>query len=177
METGLHGAIRFQDMLRPGALKPLVAHLDFRFPRWCRVRQNTSSPQVTDVQGTVRQEMNKHAVRHAVKPGDRIAVAVGSRHFAHMTLIVKECVDALKGMGARPFIVPAMGSHGGSTAEGQAATLAGYGIHEQAMGVPVEPSMDVEVIGKTPAGVEVRTARTALAADGLVVVARVKPHT
>ena len=177
METRSHGAIRFQDLLTPGTLKPLVAHLDFRFPRWCRARQKTSSPQVADVQGTVRREMGKQAVRGAVKPGDRIAVAVGSRHFAHMPLIVRECVDALKGMGARPFVVPAMGSHGGSTAEGQAATLAGYGIHEQALGVPVEPSMDVEVIGRTAKGVEVRTARTALAADGLVVVARVKPHT
>jgi hypothetical protein len=171
------GPIRFQDLLTPGALKPLVAHLNFRFPRWCAVRQRIQSPRLAAVPEAVREQMQKDAIRQAVKPGDRIAVGVGSRHFSDMAVVVRECVEALKAMGARPFIVPAMGSHGGSTAEGQAETLAGYGISEQALGVPVEPSMEVDVIGRTASGVEVRVARTALAADGIMVVARVKPHT
>ena len=171
------GPIRFKDLLTPGALKPLVAHLNFVFPRWCGVRQRVESPTLPDVRETVRQEMRKPAIRQAVKPGDRIAVGVGSRHFSDMAVVVGECVNALKEMGARPFIVPAMGSHGGSTAEGQAETLAGYGIHERALGVPVDPSMEVEVIGRTDSGVEVKFARTVLAADGVIVVARVKPHT
>jgi hypothetical protein len=169
--------IRFQDVLIPGMLKPLVAHLHFRFPRWCLVRQRIDSPHLADVEGSVRAQMRQEAIRQAVKPGDRIAVGVGSRHFADMALVVRECVEALKDLGARPFIVPAMGSHGGSTAEGQAATLAGYGVHEQALGVPVDPSMDVEVIGHTATGVPVKFARSALAADGVIVIARVKPHT
>ncbi len=171
------GAIRFQDLLTPGALKPLVAHLNFVFPRWCAVRQRIESPTLSNVRDSVRQEMRKPAIRQAVKPGDRIAVGVGSRHFADMALVVSECVAALKEMGAKPFIVPAMGSHGGSTAEGQAETLAGYGVHERALGVPVEPSMEVESIGRTASGVEVKFARTVLAADGVIVVSRVKPHT
>jgi hypothetical protein len=177
MKAQSHGAIRFQDVLTPGALKPLVAHLHFQFPRWCSVHQRIQSPRLPDVEGMVRQEMHKEAIRRSVRPGDRIAVGVGSRHFADMALVVRECVEALKAMGARPFIVPAMGSHGGSSAEGQAETLAGYGIHEHALGVPVEPSMEVEVIGQTPSGVPVRFARSVLAADGVMVVARVKPHT
>lgn len=177
MDTAAQGPIRFQDVLTRGALKPLVAHLDFQFPRWCAARQRIESPQLPDVRGAVREQMRKDAIRQAVKPGDRIAVGVGSRQFSEMSLVVRECVEALKRLGARPFIVPAMGSHGGSTAEGQAETLAGYGIHEQALGAPVDPSMEVEVVGRTPGGVEVKIARTALAADGLIVVARVKPHT
>ena len=171
------GAIRFQDLLTPGALKPLVAHLNFVFPCWCAVRQRIESPTLSNVRDTVRQEMRKPSIRQAVKPGDRIAVGVGSRHFADMALVVGECVAALKEMGAKPFIVPAMGSHGGSTAEGQAETLAGYGVHERALGVSVEPSMEVESIGRTASGVEVKFARTVLAADGVIVVSRVKPHT
>ena len=174
METG---PIRFQDVLTPGALKPLVAHLQFQFPRWCAVRQRIESPRLQDVSGVVREQMRNAVIRQAIKPGDRIAVGVVSRHFADMALVVRECVEALKGMGARPFIVPAMGSHGGSTAEGQAETLAGYGVHERALGVPVDASMDVEIIGHTAGGVPVKFARTVLAADGVIVVARVKPHT
>ena len=177
MDSTTDKPIRFQDVLTPGALKPLVAHLQFRFPRWCLARQHIESPRLQDVRGAVRAQMRQDAIRHAVKPGDRIAVGVGSRHFADMALVVRECVDALKSLGARPFIVPAMGSHGGSTAEGQAETLAGYGVHEGALGVPVDPSMDVEEIGRTAAGVPVKIARSVLAADGAVVIARVKPHT
>ena len=177
MEAAAHGAIRFQDVLTPGVLKPLVAHLQFRFPRWCLVRQRIESPRLTEVRGAVRAQMHQDGIRHAVRPGDRIAVGVGSRHFADMALVVRECIEALKSLGARPFIVPAMGSHGGSTAEGQADTLAGYGIHEQALGVPVDPSMDVDVIGHTAAGVPVKVARSVLASDGVIVIARVKPHT
>ena len=177
MDSTADKPIRFQDVLTPGALKPLVAHLEFRFPRWCLARQRIESPRLQDVRGAVRAQMRQDAIRHAVKPGDRIAVGVGSRHFADMALVVRECVDALKSLGARPFIVPAMGSHGGSTAEGQAETLAGYGVHEGALGVPVDPSMDVAEIGRTAAGVSVKIARSVLAADGVIVIARVKPHT
>jgi hypothetical protein len=107
----------------------------------------------------------------------RIAVGAGSRGIDRIAEVVRAVVSTLKARGARPFIVPAMGSHGGGTAEGQVELLDSYGISEATMGAPLRPSMDVVEIGRTPAGEPVFTAREALEADGVVLINRVKPHT
>ncbi len=109
--------------------------------------------------------------------GKRIAVGAGSRGIDRIAEIVRAAVTTLKARGARPFIVPAMGSHGGGTAEGQVELLDSFGISEATMGAPLQPSMDVVEIGRTPAGEPVFTAREALEADGVVLINRVKPHT
>ena len=109
--------------------------------------------------------------------GKRIAVGAGSRGIDRIAEVVGAVVATLKARGARPFIVPAMGSHGGGTAEGQVELLDSYGISEATMGAPLRPSMEVVEIGRTPVGEPVFTAREALEADGVVLINRVKPHT
>lgn len=122
------------------------------------------------------------AVVSALRPlqisaGQRIAVAVGSRGISNLREIVAAVLDFLKDKGAKPFIVPAMGSHGGATPEGQTELLAEYGVTEAAMQVPIEASMDAACLGQTAEGVDVFFSKAALASDGVVVINRVKPHT
>ena len=112
-----------------------------------------------------------------IRPGSAVAIAVGSRGIARIDEVVRAVIGRLQAAGASPFIVPAMGSHAGATAAGQADFLAGYGISEAALGVPVRPSMEVKLIGHTDDGVPVHIAAEALGADGIVVINRVKPHT
>lgn len=112
-----------------------------------------------------------------IRPGSRIAVAVGSRGITNLLPIVGCLIDQLKQAGCNPFVVPAMGSHGGATAEGQASVLAGYGITEEAVGTPIQASMEVELVGQAADGLDVFFSAEALRADGIVVVNRIKPHT
>jgi hypothetical protein len=107
----------------------------------------------------------------------RVAVGVGSRGIANLLPIVRATVDALRAVGTQPFIVAAMGSHGGATAEGQRELLASYGITPANLGVPVDTDMTAEVIGTTPTGPPVWWSRSALQADAVLPIARVKPHT
>lgn len=126
----------------------------------------------------------KMSVRNAVLPfaadmefGCTAAVLAGSRGIRHIDCIVKTVVETLLAAGVRPFIVPAMGSHGGGTSEGQEEILKSYGITEETMGVPIHSSMETDVIGFTPEGIEVHFSKAAMEADYVVPVCRVKPHT
>jgi len=130
-----------------------------------------------DVRVTIESQLESKLGDARVARGGRIAVAVGSRGITSLGEIVALVVEWLRRRGAKPFIVPAMGSHGGATAGGQAEILAGYGVSEAALGVPVCASMEVELLGRTGDGVEVYFSREALAADGIVLINRVKPHT
>jgi len=112
-----------------------------------------------------------------IKPGARIAIGVGSRGITHLADIVREVITQLHTMGAKPFIIPAMGSHGGATAEGQMEILASYGITEASMGVPILASLDVRPVGVTEDQVMAYCGTDALAADGILLVNRIKPHT
>ncbi len=134
-------------------------------------------PRVDDVPGTVKRLIETSRIRERVKPGGTIAVGVGSRGVNQIAVIARAMVDTLKGMGYRPFVVAAMGSHGGATAEGQRELLAGYGVSSESMEVPVKTDMDTAVIGTSPVGLPIYFDKNALAADGLVLVNRVKPHT
>ena len=144
-------------------------------PRMLAVRQifETSGP--LDRRATLRAQLEA-GLRH-LKPGARIAVAVGSRGISQLSTIVTDVVKFLQAAGAHPFIVPAMGSHGGATPEGQTQLLAEYGITEERLGVPIRAGMEVEQIGKTEDGVNVYFSREALQSDGVIVINRIKPHT
>lgn len=148
-----------------------------KLPKMHRVLQYFDKTQLVDVAAKVREELNKPEIRSLVKPGMRIAMGVGSRGIKNMALIAKTTGEELIKMGAHPFIVPAMGSHGGGTAEGQATILAGYGITEETMGFPVISSLEVDEIGVTSSGVHVVIDRNAHNADLIVPLGRVKPHT
>jgi len=149
------------------------------FPKVARIVRRFEGPTVADVEGTVKQEIRGLAEtgKLRVKPGARIAVAVGSRGVADIQLITKTTVAVLRELGADPFIVPAMGSHGGATAPGQAAVLAGYGITPETVGAPVRATMEVVQLGTTSMGVPVYLDRIAFESDGIVPVNRVKKHT
>jgi hypothetical protein len=147
------------------------------FPSLARVRQSVPQPQVADVPGAVRRAILESRIRDRVKPGGAVAVGVGSRGITAIPVVARAAVDTLKEMGFRPFLVAAMGSHGGATSEGQRELLAGYGITPEAMGVEVRTDMDTLVLGTSPIGLPIYFDENAYGADGIVVLNRVKPHT
>jgi hypothetical protein len=151
--------------------------MDDHFPSMVPLRQIFPKPHPLNIPAKIEEEFVSHRIPGNIPPGSRIAVAVGSRGISNLAEIVAEVVKNLKGCGARPFIIPAMGSHGGATPEGQAGILSDYGITEKTMGVPVEASMDVDRLGQVDPNIPVYFSRAALQADGIVVVNRVKPHT
>jgi len=147
------------------------------FPPLARVRQSIPQPTVEDVPGTVRQLIRSSRLRERVKPGGTIAVGIGSRGINGIAVVAKAIVDTLAEMAYKPFIVAAMGSHGGATAEGQRELLAGYGVTPDVMGVPVKTEMDSVVLGTNPVGLPIYFDKNAYQADGIVLANRVKPHT
>ncbi len=146
-------------------------------PKIFRVQQNFDSTCITDIPKKISQELSKLNLSPRVKPGDTVAVTGGSRGVANIDVIIKSVVDELKALGARPFIIPAMGSHGGGTAEGQRSVLEHYGITEATMGVPIKATMETTQVGETPQGIPVFLDNHALQADHIAVVNRIKPHT
>lgn len=152
-------------------------------PRLLNVRRKFNRPQCIDIEETVRREIaGLHLpVQAPVRAGARIAVAAGSRGIVAIDRIVKAVISSLREMGADPFIVPAMGSHGGATAEGQARVLASYGITGETMGAPVVPSLEVIELPAAWHGGKIDNkvfiGRAAWEADGIVLVNRIKPHT
>lgn len=147
------------------------------YPPMFRVRQTFEGPTVEDIPGTVEAELARLDLRRTIKPGQSVAVTAGSRGIANISTIVKAIVEHLLRLGARPFVVPAMGSHGGGTAEGQRAILEGYGITEPFLGCPIRATMETVVVCQTPEGFPVHFDRYAYEADHVVVCGRVKPHT
>ncbi len=148
-----------------------------QFPEMFRIRQQFDAPRIDDIPEAVREEIAKLSPGEMIKPGQTVAVSAGSRGIANLATVIRTLVEEMKALGAKPFIVPAMGSHGGGTAEGQAGVLAGYGITEDTMGAPVRASMDVVQIGTTDFGMPVYFDKIASQADHVIVVNRVKPHT
>jgi hypothetical protein len=145
------------------------------FPSMIQVRQTFPSTPPVDIISSVARELEP--LRPNLKPGARIAVAVGSRGITNLQSIVSAAVEFLKKSGAYPFIIPAMGSHGGATPEGQAGILAEYGITEPNLGVPIRASLDVKLLGKSEDDVEVYCSTEALQSDGILLLNRIKPHT
>lgn len=141
------------------------------------VRQTAPQPSIADVAAATRKAWLGSTLAKRIKPGMRIAVGCGSRGIRNYLTITKATVEALKELGAKPFAVAAMGSHGGATAAGQRDLLASYGITERNLGVPVVTDMDAVSVGVNSWGEQVWWDKNALAADGVVLVNRVKAHT
>jgi hypothetical protein len=147
------------------------------YPHLVRIRQQFERPRVEDVGAAVHGALEPLILGRRIRPGQSVALTAGSRGIANIPIILRATVSFLKKLGARPFIVPAMGSHGGGTAEGQRHILESYGITEEAVGAPLRASMEVVQAGTTPEGFPVLLDRHAAQADHIGVVARVKPHT
>ncbi len=153
---------------------------DVPIPKMVRVRERFDDTHIPDEQliPTLVRELSRPALAERIRPGQRIAITCGSRGIYRYAEMAKTIVDFVKERGAEPFIVAAMGSHGGATSEGQRQILADYGITEQAMGCPVLCDMDTVVIGVSPIRhKQVRIDRNAAGADGILLFNRVKPHT
>lgn len=150
---------------------------DVPLPKMATISQVFPSNRLTDVAGSLRKELNKKLISERVRPGMRIAVTVGSRGLADLPILVQEIVSELKRLGAKPFVIPAMGSHGGATAEGQEEVLANLGVTLESAGCPIVSSMEVVEIGRLANGLPVYMDKLAFDADGIVVLNRVKPHT
>ncbi|MGH8759095.1 MAG: lactate racemase domain-containing protein [Burkholderiales bacterium] len=155
----------------------IAGGLDIALPRMVDVRQKFDAVHLGDIGAKIAKEFQRPEVRARVKAGQAIAVGCGSRGIANIATIVKCVIRELQALGARPFIFPAMGSHGAATAEGQKRVLEGYGITEATTGVPVRATMDTVIVGKLADGTPVHMDRFAAEADGIVVVNRIKPHT
>jgi hypothetical protein len=147
------------------------------YPSFVRIRQHFERPRVANVPETVQAALKKLDLGRTIRPGQTVALTAGSRGIANIPLILRATADFLKHLGARPFIVPTMGSHGGGIAEGQRHILESYGITEERIGVSIRASMDVVSLGTTPEGFPVVLDRHASEADHIGVIGRIKPHT
>lgn len=156
-------------------VKKLVS--DAYIPHMVPVKQNFPRPCVDDVPARVRELIGKEEILSTIKPGMEIAITCGSRGIANIKYITREVCAFVTERGAKPFIVPAMGSHGGATAEGQREIIESYGVTEEFCGAPIRSCMDVKRIGSTEDGRDVFIDKNASEADGIVVIGRIKPHT
>jgi hypothetical protein len=142
-----------------------------------RVRQELQDEHLPDVVGAVRDALAQGGLRERVQPGQRVAITAGSRGIANIQAVIRTVVEEVRAVGAEPFVVPAMGSHGGATVEGQRAVLAEYGITEAEVGAPILATMDTVVVGTLEDGTPCSMDRHAWEGDAVVVVNRVKAHT
>lgn len=150
---------------------------DVHIPRMFKIRQNFPDYHIEDVAGAVVEQLSREEIRQNFKPGMRICLTCSSRGVDNLALVLKTVSNFLKDCGANPFIVPAMGSHGGATAEGQLAVAKSAGVTEEYCGCPIISCMDTVKIGTCEDGVDVYIDRHAAEADGIIVIGRVKPHT
>ncbi len=148
-----------------------------RLPRVGLVRQAVEGPLVADVAGEVEAGLAALRLADRVRAGDTVAVTGGSRGITDIVTVLRTVVAHLRALGAEPFLVPAMGSHGGGTADGQRAVLGSYGMTESAVGCPIRASMDVVEVARSGLGFPLWQDRLAAEADHVVVCNRVKPHT
>ena len=164
------------EIVQGGAVSALLKEVPI--PRMFRARQAFSPERIApeEIAAAVEAELGKAAIRARIRPGMTVAITAGSRGVANVAAITRAIAGFVKRCGATPFIVPAMGSHGGATAEGQREVLSGYGITEAAMGCEIRSSMEVVRLGTSDTGLPVYFDKTASEADGIIVACRVKPH-
>ena len=151
---------------------------DVQIPRMFRARQSFPRPVILpeEIPDVVFQELSQEKFARKVKPGMEIAITAGSRGIANVDIITRAVVDFVKSRGAVPFIVPAMGSHGGATAEGQLEILSGYKITPETMGCEIRSSMETVYLGESESGRPVYMDKNAFEADGIIISCRLKPH-
>ncbi|MCK2003938.1 nickel-dependent lactate racemase [[Brevibacterium] frigoritolerans] len=150
---------------------------EIQLPKMVQVRQKFRTPQIADVAGEVKKAIKEAGVLSRINENDRVAIAVGSRGVADLPTLVRETVAAVKEAGGNPLIIPAMGSHGGATAEGQIDVLLQLGISEEAVGAPIKSSMEVIKLDELPNGLPVYIDKLAYESDKIIVINRIKPHT
>ena len=156
-------------------LQSLVSHIPL--PGMIEVRHHHRAPHLESVSDAVVQSISGAGVLSRIRPGDRIAITAGSRGIANIPVILREIVRLVRAAGGEPFLVPAMGSHGGSTAEGQLEVLKGMGVTESFCECPIHSSMETDLLGYTEAnGLPVYFDHIAHQADGIILVGRIKPH-
>jgi Lactate racemase N-terminal domain len=148
-----------------------------QIPQIFRVRQEFPRIRVDDVDAEVRQQLGGLKLEEQVKPGQSVAITAGSRGITNIHRIVRAAVRFFQSLGAKPFIVPSMGSHAGATAAGQQAMIESFGITEEFCGCPIRASMETVVVCQTPQGFPLYFDRHAFQADHVLVCGRVKPHT
>ncbi len=148
-----------------------------QLPRFFRLRQTFERPLVDDIPATVEAQLGQLYLTQRVSPGQTVAITAGSRGIANIHLIIKAIVEHVRSLGATPFIVPAMGSHGGATAEGQTAVLASLGITPEFCGCEIRSSMETVVVCQAAEGFPVHFDKHAFKADHVIVCGRVKKHT
>ncbi|MCC6703795.1 MAG: DUF2088 domain-containing protein, partial [Thermomicrobiales bacterium] len=148
------------------------------FPRWARVRQHLDVTEITDPAAAIAAQFARPEIAETIKPGMRVAITCGSRGIDRIDQVIRGVVAGVKSLGGDPFVVPAMGSHGGATAEGQEELIAHYGVTEELVGAPVRSSMETVLLGEVLDGVPVYFDKIAYTtADAVIPVGRVKPHT
>ena len=151
--------------------------MNFTYPKMYRIRQHLNSEKIADIKKAVWDELDRIGIKEKIKKDSEIAVCAGSRGINNIDKIVKAAVDYVYECGGKPFIVPAMGSHGGATAQGQKDVLHKYGIDEETMGCEVRSDMEPVLLGTAENGAPVYFDKNAYNSDGIIVVNRVKPHT
>lgn len=146
-------------------------------PKVIRIRQKFERPVIADVAAELKAKLQAKAALDQIKPGQKVAITIGSRGITNMPLVIKTVVEEVKRRGAEPFMVPAMGSHGGATAEGQRDMVIGMGYSEEYIGAPIKSDMDPVQIGTSANGLPVYFDKNAYGADWTIVANRIKPHT
>ncbi len=147
------------------------------YPEFYRVRQQFDATRIDDIPAAVRKELVRLHLEDRIGQGETVALTAGSRGIAHIATIIKTVVEHLHAIGAVPFIVPAMGSHGGGTVAGQTQILKDYGITAETMGCEIRATMETVIVDRTPQGIPVHFDKHAASADHVLVIGRVKPHT
>ena len=157
----------------------IIKNLNYNlFPKVIKIKQKFKSYKLKEnINLTIVQAISEKNIKTKIKPGMSIAVGVGSRGIKNLYEIVKNLVDLIKGYGANPFIIPAMGSHGGATSEGQKEILASYGITEEKLGIPIKSSMEIVEIARYKGTVHIYFDKIAFHADAIIPINRVKIHT
>ncbi len=159
-----------------GVLEAMIENIPL--PKTARIRQRFDATRIEDVAAELTDKLRQPGGVDRIRPGNRVAIAVGSRGVDQIAELTRVTVAEVKRVGGEPFIVPSMGSHGGATAEGQAEVLAQLGVTEETVGAPIRSSMDVVQLGALPNGLPVYADRIATEeADAIIVINRVKPHT
>lgn len=141
------------------------------------VRQSFDSGELPDLDARLREGLREQLARDQLPAGSTVAIGVGSRGVSPIVEVVQVLVHELQSAQLQPFIVPAMGSHGGGTAQGQTTVLKDYGVVEETVGAPIRATMDTVQLGTTPDGIIVHLDAAAASADRVIVIGRVKPHT
>jgi hypothetical protein len=150
---------------------------EVRFPKMHFAQRGVDVPRLTDVRGAIVAELGRLGLQERIHPGMRVAVTAGSRGIANNVLLLSTVVSELTRVGARPFLIPCMGSHGGAIPEGQLEVLKSLGVTEESVGCPIISQMDVVELAHTPEGIPIYVDKVAAGSDGIVVINRVKPHT